>query len=101
MCPANVPCSSTGEKIEKPRNDRGRLIQRQEWQICDNRRIRRDRHDVLLVGPDRRFAQNGAMHLELRERMALEPLDEDKIDGLHPGEEVGQLGLRSNDLVEE
>ena len=53
-------------------------------------RIGDQRDDVAVIGIERRLVIGGAKDLDLRQRIALEALDQDKVDGLQQPQKLSQ-----------
>ena len=60
----------------------------------DGRRVADQRDNVRVFGIKRRLAVGAAKDLDLRQRIALEAFDQDKVDGLEQPQEFGQRWLR-------
>src|SRR5579872_400513 len=87
------PRSTGSRKVEHPRGNRGVIVQWQDRAFGADRLIAGDRDDVRLVWPDRRLAERRPVYFELRERVALEPLDQHEIDRIQPAQQLGQARL--------
>jgi hypothetical protein len=81
--------------IQDERRDRGNIVEFEDRNgSLGNRAVARDRYDVTVARVEQRLADCPAEHLQLWERLRLEPFDQDQIHGREAWQQFIQGRLR-------